>query len=77
LFPLELILNAFIYNFTTTMVGARKSPGGRTTVTLDGSPGLEVVGNYFEEDPTNITIQFSVSFLLPQLFLHINFEGFV
>ena len=44
------------------MVGTRKTPGGRTTVTLDGSPGLEAVGDDFEEDPADITDQFSVSF---------------
>jgi hypothetical protein len=42
---------------------------------LDDSPGLEVVGDEFEEDTTDIVDQFSVSFLLDQLFLHINCLG--
>ena len=46
------------------MVGTRKTPSGRTTVTLDDSPGLEVVGDEFEQDTTEIAAQFSVSFLL-------------
>ena len=57
------------------MVGTRKTPSGRTTVTLDGSPGLEVAGDEFEEDTTDIVDWFSVSFSLDQLFLHINFLG--
>lgn len=60
------------------MVGTRKTrktPSGRTTVALDDSPALEVVGDEFEQDTTNIAAQFSVSFLLDQLFLHINCLG--
>ena len=57
------------------MVGTRKTPSGRTTVALDDSPALEVVGGEFEQDTTNIAAQFSVSFLLDQLFLHINCLG--
>jgi hypothetical protein len=44
------------------MVGTRKTPSRGTTVTLDGSPGLEVMGD--EEDATDIADQFSASFLL-------------
>jgi hypothetical protein len=51
------------------MVGTCRTPSGRATVTLDGSPGLEVVGDEFEEDTTDITDQFSVSFSLDQLSL--------
>ncbi|KAH7402987.1 hypothetical protein BKA64DRAFT_641006 [Cadophora sp. MPI-SDFR-AT-0126] len=42
------------------MVGTRKTPSGRTTVMLNDSPGLEVVGDEFEEDTTDIIDQFSV-----------------
>ena len=44
------------------MVGTRKAPGGRTTVTLDGSPGLEAAGDDFEDGVTDITDQLSISF---------------
>jgi hypothetical protein len=44
------------------MVGTRKTPGGRTTVTLDGSPGVEALDD--EEDTIDITDQFSIGFLL-------------
>ena len=57
------------------MVGTRKTPGGRTTVALDGSPGLDAVDDDFEEDLTDITDQFSVSFLLRQPFLYVNCLG--
>jgi hypothetical protein len=57
------------------MVGTRKTPSRRTIVTLDGSPGLEVVGDEFEEDTTDITDQFSVSFSLDQLSPCINCLG--
>jgi len=50
------------------MVGTRKTPTGRTTVTSDGSPGLEGVGDEFEEDITDITDQLSVSSYLTSYF---------
>ena len=69
-------MNASItYNITTTMVGTRKTPGGRTTVTLDGSPGLEEVDDELEEDTTAIADQVSVSFLLAESFLRVNYLG--
>ncbi|KFY96818.1 hypothetical protein V500_02300 [Pseudogymnoascus sp. VKM F-4518 (FW-2643)] len=40
------------------MVGTRKTPSGRTTVTLDGSPVIEAVDD--EDDTIDITDQFSV-----------------
>jgi hypothetical protein len=43
------------------MVGTRKTPGGKTTFTLDGSLGLQVVGD--EEDITDITDQSSAIYL--------------
>lgn len=46
------------------MVGTRKTPSGKTTVTFNGSPGLELVDDDSEEDTTDITDQLSVSFSL-------------
>jgi hypothetical protein len=53
------------------MVGTRKTPSGKTTVTLDGSPMIEAVE--YENDTTNTTDQFSVGSLLSQLCLPVDF----
>jgi hypothetical protein len=45
------------------MVGTRKTPSTRTTVTLDGSPVMGAVDN--EDDTIDIADQLSVRFLLP------------
>ena len=68
-------LSPITYDLTTTMVGTRKTPGATTTVALDRSPGLDAVDDDFDEDLTDITDQFSVSFLLRQSFLHANCLG--
>ena len=44
------------------MVGTRKTPSGRTAVTLDGSPVIEAVDD--EDDTIDIADQFSVGLLL-------------
>jgi hypothetical protein len=49
------------------MVGTRKTPSGRTTVTLDGSPVIEAVDD--EDNTIDITDQFSVGFYFPSFFL--------
>ena len=55
------------------MVGTRKTPGRRSTVTLPESPGSE--GNDEQLDTADIADQLSVSFLLGQLFLRVNCLG--
>ncbi len=44
------------------MVGTRKTPSARTTVTLDGSPVMEAADE--EDDTADIIDQLSVGFLL-------------
>lgn len=53
------------------MVGTRKTPSGRTTVTLDGSPVTEAVDD--EDDTIDITNQFSVGFYFPSSLLLVDF----
>ena len=48
------------------MVGTCKTLSIRTAVLLDGSPIMEAVDD--EDDTINITNQFSVGFLISQLF---------
>jgi hypothetical protein len=55
------------------MVGTRKTPSGRTTVTLDGSPVVEAVDD--EDDTIDTIDQFSVDFLPFQFFLYVDFLG--
>ncbi len=75
LFLLEIILHpsttslilSLHHNYTAAMARNRKPPGGRTTVTSDGSPGWEEAGDEEagnEVDTVHVTDQFSASFPL-------------
>ena len=55
------------------MVGTRKTPSGRNTVTLDGSPVIEAVDD--RDDTIDIDDQLSVGLLFSLLFLIIDFLG--
>ena len=71
--PLILFTVPRYHILTITMVGTRKTPSGRTTVTLDGSPVVEAVDD--EDDTIDIIDQFSVGFLPFRFFLYVDFLG--
>jgi hypothetical protein len=50
------------------MVGTRKTPSGKTSVTLDGSPVIEAV-----DDEDDTVDQLSIGFLPFRLSLYVNF----
>ena len=53
------------------MVGTRKTPIGRTSVTLDGSPVIEAVDD--EDDTVDLIDQRSVGFLPFRFSLYVDF----
>ena len=53
------------------MVGTRKTPSGRTTVTLDGSPVIDAVDD--EDDTIDIVDQISVGLLSFRFSLYVDF----
>ena len=62
LHPSTTLILSLHHNHNATMARNRKPPGGRTTVTSDGSLGWEAAGD--EEDTVHVTDQFSASFPL-------------
>jgi hypothetical protein len=57
------------------MVGTRKTPSGRATATLDGSPVIEAVDDDDDDDMIDIIDQSSVGFLPFWVFPYVDFLG--